>query len=130
MFLLDTNICLDFIDGRNQLARKRIRAGRAGGLRVSTVTAGELLIGARDSDDPEGDRDRAEQFLGLMVVVDFDLAAARAYATLARQVGVKRKSFDRLIAAHALALGLTVVTNNETDFRDVPGLRVENWTAS
>jgi tRNA(fMet)-specific endonuclease VapC len=128
MYMLDTNICIDFVDGRSQRARERIIAARAGGLRVSTVTAAELLVGAKDSDDPEGDRERAERFLGLMEVVDFDRAAAASYGLLARRVSVKRKSFDRLIAAHALALGLTVVTNNETDFRDVPGLRVENWT--
>jgi tRNA(fMet)-specific endonuclease VapC len=128
LYLLDTNICIDFVDGRNERARQRIRAARAGGLRVSTITAGELLVGAKVSDDPERDRERAERFLGLMILVDFDRRAAEAYGDLARTVGVKRKSFDRLIAAHALALGLTVVTNNESDFSDVPGLRVENWT--
>lgn len=128
MYLLDTNICIDFVDGRNQRARQRIRAARASGLRVSTVTAGELFVGAKDGTDPDGDRERAEKFLGLMVVVDFDRAAAEAYGDLVRKVQIKRKSFDRLIAAHALSLGLIVVTNNEKDFADVPGLRVENWT--
>jgi len=57
-------------------------------------------------------------------VLDFDLAAARAYATLS----FRRASFDRLIAAHALSRGLIVVTDNERHFADVPGLIVENWT--
>ena len=52
------------------------------------------------------------------------LEMARAYATLR----FRRASYDRLIAAHALSLGLTVVTDNEADFADVPGLKVENWT--
>jgi tRNA(fMet)-specific endonuclease VapC len=43
---------------------------------------------------------------------------------------MRRSSFDRLIAAHALALGFVLVTNNEKHFIDVPGLRVENWTAA
>jgi tRNA(fMet)-specific endonuclease VapC len=42
----------------------------------------------------------------------------------------RRDAMDRLIAAHALSLGLTLVTNNETDFQDYPGLSVENWIAA
>jgi tRNA(fMet)-specific endonuclease VapC len=57
-------------------------------------------------------------------VVPFDYAAARAYAA----IPFKRASYDHLIAAHALALGLTLVTDNEKHFADVPGLKVENWT--
>ena len=45
-----------------------------------------------------------------------------------RQLPFKRGSYDRLIAAHALSLGLTVVTGNTKHFADVPGLKVENWT--
>jgi len=128
MYLLDTNICIDFVDGRNQNARARINAKRVAGLCVSTVTAAELLVGAKDSDDPEGDRERVERFLAIIEVVDFNRDAADSYADLARKVPMKRSSFDRLIAAHALSLGLILVTNNESDFRDVPGLRIENWT--
>jgi tRNA(fMet)-specific endonuclease VapC len=57
-------------------------------------------------------------------VLPFDEAAARAYARLP----FKRGRFDRLLAAHALSLDLTVITNNERDFSDIAGLRVENWT--
>lgn len=59
--------------------------------------------------------------------MDFDHLAAEHYAMLVQRVGVNRRSFDRLIAAHALALGAVLVTNNEKDFADVPGLMVENW---
>lgn len=55
----------------------------------------------------------------------FDARAALFYAALP----FRRGRFDRLIAAHALALGLTVITNNPRDYADVPGLRVENWIA-
>ncbi|HYZ49124.1 MAG TPA: PIN domain-containing protein, partial [Sphingomonas sp.] len=63
-------------------------------------------------------------FLASVEVFPFDAAAARTYARLPFRGG----SFDRLIAAHALALGLVLVTNNERDFVDVPNLLVENWT--
>lgn len=127
MYLLDTNICIDFVDGRSAIARQKVRAHRATGLNVSAVTAAELLVGPKESDDPVGDREKLELFLALVNVRDFDLSAADSYAQLVQTVGMKRRSFDRLIAAHALALGLVLVTNNERHFADVPGLRVENW---
>jgi len=66
----------------------------------------------------------ASRFFTLIAALPFDRAAAEYYA----KIPFRRGRFDRLIAAHALALGLTVVTANEADFADVPGLRVENWT--
>lgn len=129
MYLLDTNICIDFVDGRSDTARDRIKDKWKAGLNISAITAGELLVGPRDSRDPEGDRERVERFLTVIGVRDFDSTAANAYAHLIKRVGMKRRSFDRLIAAHALALGLVLVTNNEKHFADVPGLMVENWTA-
>ncbi len=57
-------------------------------------------------------------------MLDFDFEAAQTYVNLP----FKRASYDRLIAAHALARDLIVVTDNERDFADVPGLKVENWT--
>lgn len=128
MYLLDTNICIDFVDGRSDIARDRIKAKWKAGLNISAITAGELLVGPRESSDPEGDRERVERFLTVIGVRDFDSEAANAYADLIQRAGMKRRSFDRLIAAHALALGLVLVTNNEKHFADVPGLKVENWT--
>lgn len=64
-------------------------------------------------------------FVELVPILPFDDRAAVAYASLP----FRRARFDRLIAAHALSLGLTLVTNNEADFADIPGLRVENWAA-
>ena len=128
MYLLDTNICIDFFDGRNAVARERMRDNFAAGLGVSSITAGELLVGPKGSDDPEGDRERVERFLTVVEVMTFDRTAAECYGDLMKRIGMKRQSFDRLIAAHALSLGLVLVTNNLKHFADVPGLMVENWT--
>ncbi len=128
MYLLDTNICIDFVDGRNDVARQRVEREFRNGLGISSITAAELLVGARGSSDPLEDSRRIEAFVRLLRCHDFDDVAARSYAQIARQIGVKRKSFDRLIAAHALALGYVLVTNNAKHFADVPGLKVENWT--
>lgn len=67
-------------------------------------------------------------FLAAAEVRNFDQAAATEYGELERSVGIECKSFDRFIAAHALALEYVLVTNNEKNFTDVPGLKVENWT--
>ena len=128
MYLLDTNICIDFVDGRSDAAARRVEAGFRQGLGISSITAGELLVGARASSDPDADAIRIERFIELVRCHDFDDAAARSYALIAKRIGVRRKSFDRLIAAHALALGYVLVTSNEKHFADVPGLKVENWT--
>lgn len=128
MYLLDTNICIDFVDGRSDAAKGQVEANFRNGLAISSITAGELLVGARDSTDPAADAERIERFLKVVRCHDFNEAAARRYAEVARRVGIRRKSFDRLIAAHALALGLVLVTSNQKHFSDVPGLKVENWT--
>ncbi len=128
MFLLDTNICIDFIDGRSANAQRRVREGFAKGLHASVITVGELLVGSMTSDDPEGDKIKVERFLSIITVHDFDRKAADVYADIVQSIGVKRTSFDRPIAAHALSLGMTLVTNNLKHFPDVPGLVVENWT--
>lgn len=128
MYLLDTNICIDFIDGRSEIAKQRVAAAFNSGLAISSITAGELLVGARESSDPAADAERIERFVKVVRCHDFDENAARAYAEIARQIGVRRKSFDRLIAAHAVALGHVLVTTNVKHFADVAGLKVENWT--
>jgi tRNA(fMet)-specific endonuclease VapC len=129
MYLLDTDICIDFVDGRSGVAKRRVEREFRNGLGISSITAGELLVGARGSTDPVKDAQRIDAFIQVMRCHDFDEAAARSYARIAKQVGVKRKSFDRLIAAHALALGYVLVTSNVKHFADVPGLKVEDWTA-
>lgn len=87
---------------------------------MSSITLAEIGVAY-------GDRvAEAEDLQALLVEVDvlpFDRRAAEAYAHLP----FRRARFDRLIAAHASALGLTLVTNNERDFADIPGLTVENW---
>ena len=63
-------------------------------------------------------------FIDNIPVLDFDLKAAETYTRLP----LRRRSFDRLIAAHALSRDLTVVTDNISDFADIPRLKIENWT--
>ena len=126
MYLLDTNACLDFLDARSLAVAKRIEAN-VGALAISTITAAELLVGPKTSEDPKGDARKLDAFIASVHVVPFDLETARVYGNIIREIGVERTSFDRLIGVHAVALGFTLVTRNRKHFADVPGLRIENW---
>lgn len=128
-YLLDTNACLDFLLERNRPLIRRVEQAY-GRMAVSAVTAAELRVGNRASADPVGDARVIDAFLTGVEVMPFDEAAAGVYGETVRRIGMRRGSFDRLIAAHALSLGLTLVTNNARDFADIPGLVVENWTAA
>lgn len=128
MFLLDTNACLDFTLGRSEVLRERVRQSYVKGLAISAVTLAELRVGAGHSDADPQDETNVERFVATLSVHDFGIAASGEYGTLGRTIGIKRGSFDRLIAAHALSLGLVLITRNRKDFADVPGLKVENWT--
>lgn len=128
MYLLDTNVCLDFALARSERLRARIRQQGGRGMAISAITLAELRFGAgRPEADPE-DEQRLDLFVGILPAYPFDAAAAEVYGGFGGRIAVKRHSFDRLIAAHALALELTLVTNNARDFADIPGLRVEDWT--
>lgn len=129
VYLLDTNVCIDFLNGRSEALRGRVRRHVAQGLAMSAISFAELRVGARTSADRAADDRRLDLLASVILVRDFDRAAADAFARIARRHGGRRNSFDRLIAAHALALDLTLVTGNEADFAGIDGLRIENWAA-
>ena len=128
MYLLDTNVCIDFLAGRSEALARRM-AENFGKLAISSITLAELIVGVRTSTDPERDAQRIDRFATLTAVIDFNEACARRYGAVVGAIGVRRKSFDRLIGVQALEHGMTLVTRNGRDFADVPGLAVEDWTA-
>jgi len=119
-FLLDANTCVYILDGVGDALRRRVESVRPGMLVTSAVAFAEVMIGGVRRTAVTQTR----RLFETIPVLPFDLQAAEVYMRLP----FRRGSFDRLIAAHALALDVTLVTNNERDFADVPGLRVENWT--
>jgi len=121
-YLLDSNIIIRLTMASGDRLRARAAECDDGDLVTSAVALAEVAYGSA-----QGKRPALEQlnaFLEEVPVLDFDLKAALAYASLP----FRRASYDRLIAAHALSQGLVVVTDNVTHFADVPGLTVENWT--
>ncbi len=74
-------------------------------------------------------RARLDVLLKRIPVLPFGEAAAKEYGRIIAQIGwVRGRDFDRMIAAHALATASILVTNNVADFRDIPGLQLEDWT--
>lgn len=121
-FLLDSNICIYILGDFEGLAAKRLAEQGVGSVVTSAIAFGEVERGLRSAEADE--REAALALFEAVDVLPFDRAAATAYALLP----FRRARLDRLIAAHALSLGLTLVTNNERDFADIPDLKIENWT--
>ncbi len=119
-FLLDSDICIYALLGRSEALRQRLGEQPEGAVAISAVTLAEVGVGYGAAIN---EADELKAFLTEVEVLPFDDSAARAYAALP----FRRGSFDRLIAAHAIATGRTLVTNNEADFSDVPQLKIENW---
>ncbi|MYE80644.1 MAG: type II toxin-antitoxin system VapC family toxin [Gammaproteobacteria bacterium] len=127
-YMLDTNICIYAILGGSRYLDQRLDACNAGDLAISAVTLGELEVGFAKSDDPVVARNDALEVLSSIAVMPFDAAAARAFGRIQAAAPSRRGAYDRQIAAHAVSLGVTLVTNNEKDFHGVPEVVVENWT--
>jgi tRNA(fMet)-specific endonuclease VapC len=121
-FLLDANCCILLIEERSPRLRSAVEECSPGAVATSAVAFAEIALGI-DWRNAEA-ASLVTDFFEVVSVMPFDPAAGRSYADLP----FKRHRFDRLIAAHALALDLTLVTANPRDFQDIPQLRVEDWT--
>ena len=131
-YLLDTNICIYLIKRRPESIFRVLTSQEAGSVALSTVTVAELYHGAARSQNPERNRAALEQFLIPLVLADFDLEAAITFGvikTALERNGTPIGPLDTMIAAHALSLDLTLVTNNEREFRHVTELKITNWVS-
>ena len=120
--LLDSDCAIYATTGQVPVLRQRLAECAPGEVGLSAISYAEIVVGMERGKPPTPEALAA--LVEVVPVLSFDDAAARAYAKLP----FKRARFDRLLAAHALSIGATVVTNNEGDFADVPGLKIENWT--
>ena len=121
-FLIDANCAVYAMDLGHHALKARIAECDVGEIAISVISFAEIAYGTYVGKPPS--EEVLEAFVRAIPMLPFDGTAAREYARLP----FKRARFDRLLAAHALSIGATVVTSNEADFADVPGLRVENWT--
>jgi tRNA(fMet)-specific endonuclease VapC len=127
-YMLDTNMCIYLMKHQPVEVSQRFAQCYVGDVIMSAITYAELEYGVSVCANPAQERTNLNALIELVEVKAFDADAARAYGPV-RRATRERKSdhLDKLIAAHAIALGATLVTNNERDFAAYPNLVVENW---
>lgn len=132
-YCLDTNACIDLINGSSVPVRSRFKEVIAAGsvICVSTVVLHELWYGVAKSTRRESNTERLQAFLtGPFEILDWDDADARAAGEVRSQLereGTTIGAYDALIAAQAVRRGITLVTANTREFKRVDGLMWEDW---
>ncbi|HZL16355.1 MAG TPA: type II toxin-antitoxin system VapC family toxin [Polyangia bacterium] len=130
-FLLDTNICIYALK-QNPTVLARLLAERPIDIGLSVITEAELRTGAAKSASATKTNRLLENFLRPLTVAELTSDDACAYAELRAKLdnaGTPIGPLDTLIAAQAVARKLTLVSNNEREFKRIAGLRLENWAA-
>jgi tRNA(fMet)-specific endonuclease VapC len=130
-FMLDTNICIYIIKQKPQKVLEHFRRYLAGDIGISSITLAELQYGVAKSRHVLENQEALKEFVLPLEIAQFDEEAARAYGTV--RAGLEKSgkpigAMDTLIGAHALSLGLTLVTNNTKEFKQIKNLKVVDWT--
>ncbi|MHB9118923.1 MAG: type II toxin-antitoxin system tRNA(fMet)-specific endonuclease VapC [Burkholderiales bacterium] len=128
-YMLDTNICIYAIKNRPAAVIAALRAHESAGIGLSSISVAELYFGARKSGSDKNLL-ALQHFLEPLEIADFDTAAAQNHGGLRHALesqGTPIGPLDTQIAAHALALGVCLVSNNSREFERVPELKLENW---
>ena len=129
MLMLDTNICIYIINHKPPQVIERFKQYRLGDITISSITASELSFGVEKSGSTKN-KLALQKFFAPLDILSFDEDCIWHYATLRHKLQQQGKpigSLDMLIAAHALSLNATLITNNVAEFERVEGLSVENW---
>jgi tRNA(fMet)-specific endonuclease VapC len=130
MFLLDTNVCVQYLRGKNVLVRRRLAACPPHEVCLCSVVLSELYMGVLRSAQPAKNRADVDQLAAPFASLPFDDAAADVYSRIRHDLesrGTPIGPYDLQIAAIALANGCTLVTHNTTEFSRVSGLALEDW---
>jgi len=132
-YLLDTNICIYIRRERPQGVVDRFRTLAPGSTAISVITYGELIYGACKSPEPGKAISILQELVALIPVLPMVPDVGKAYGVIRSDLAARGEVIgnnDLWIAAHAKCLGITLVTNNEREFRRVKDLAVENWVKS
>lgn len=130
-YMLDTNICIYLMKHQPPEVAARFAECYVGEVVISAISLAELEYGvACSGEKQEHNRHALAQLLEDIEVMPFDATAASQYGPIRLATrDRKRDAMDKLIAAHAIALNVALVTNNEADFIGYPNLRIENWVS-
>jgi len=128
-YLLDTNMVIYTMKNRPEQIRKQFQQHH-GEMSISTITLGELVFGAEHSQQVERNLADIEAITARLDVLPFDVKAAYHFGQIRSElyrIGQPIGPYDMMIAGHARAYGLRLVTNNIKEFERVPGLLLEDW---
>jgi tRNA(fMet)-specific endonuclease VapC len=129
-YLLDTNVCIQFITGRSISVKENIEKNDLSSLFICSVVRGELEYGARKSNNPEKTFDVLMNFLSSFPEISYDSNAAMQYGIIRAELekkGTPIGAYDMQIAAIALTNNMTLVSHNIKEFKRVQGLLLEDW---
>jgi tRNA(fMet)-specific endonuclease VapC len=127
-YMFDTNMCIYLMRNQPEEVSQRFAQCYVGDVVMSAITLAELEFGVSVCANPERERKNLDALIELIEVKSFDVSAARSYGPVRKETRERKSDhLDKLIAAHAIVLGATLVTNNERDFAAYPSLTVENW---
>lgn len=130
-YMLDTNMCIYLMKNQPEEVARRFAQCYVGDVVMSAITYAELEYGVSVSANPERERGNLAELVKDILVVSFDASAGAAYGPVRLATRDSRKDhLDKLIAAHAASLNVTLVTNNLKDFARYPGVATENWLES
>ncbi len=130
--MLDTNICIYIIKQQPVSVLKRFLEYQVGDIGISSITLSELRYGVAKSTHQEKNTKALDEFITPLEVVSFDEEAAHVYGDIRaalEKAGTLIGSMDMLIAAHAVSLGIPLVTNNTREFVRIPTLTIIDWIA-
>ena len=131
-FLLDTDICIYVRQKKSDKLLQRFHQLQPNEAAVSVITFGELLYGAIKRGRVAAEREKWAELVHLLPVLSLPEGASEKYGIIRADLEAKGRIIgnnDLWIAAHAMASGLILVTNNEREFRRVKGLKIQNWAA-
>ena len=129
-YMLDTNICIYLIKKVPDHLIFKLKKMAHFGVGISSITLSELEYGVRKSKHVQQNAVNLLKFLVQFEIMPYDENAARSYGIIRANLEKQGRiigNMDMLIGAHAQSLGVTLVTNNEKEFRRIEGLALENW---
>lgn len=129
-FMLDTNTCIYIIKRKPPDVIERFNQTEISQIGISSITLSELFYGVSKSSKPKQNQIALMQFVAPLEILPYSDEAAQYYGDLRAHLekqGSPIGSLDMLIAAHALSIACTLVTNNEKEFIRIPNLKIDNW---
>ncbi|VXD17877.1 PilT protein-like protein [Planktothrix serta PCC 8927] len=133
IYLLDSNSCIIYLNGRNEALRKRLESKQPSDIVVCSVVKAELFYGSRKSRNPNQNLNKQREFFQRFISLPFDDYSAEVYGQIRAQLeilGTPIGPNDLQIAAITLAHDLTLVTHNINEFQRIDGLKIEDWQDS